>query len=125
MSSTGLRTFDSTLQTTNVWLDELMKELGWQERQRAYHALRAVLHTLRDRLPVDEAAHLAAQLPMLIRGIYYEGWHPADKPLKQRNKEQFLAHIAGEFSRDTGRQRRRCRPSRLQGAGPARDRGRD
>jgi uncharacterized protein (DUF2267 family) len=31
-----------------------------------------VLHALRDRLTVEEASDLAAQLPMLIRGLYYE-----------------------------------------------------
>jgi len=76
MSQTGVAAFDSTIQTTNVWLHDIMERLGWQDRHRAYHALRAVLHALRDRLPVDQAAALGAQLPMLVRGFYYEGWHP-------------------------------------------------
>jgi uncharacterized protein (DUF2267 family) len=75
MSATGLDVFDQTLQKTNIWLKEIMDDLG-PDRQRAYHALRAVLHTLRDRLTVEEAAHLSAQLPLLVRGIYFEGWHP-------------------------------------------------
>jgi uncharacterized protein (DUF2267 family) len=67
---------------------------------RAYQALRAVLHALRDRLSVDDAASLAAQLPMLVRGIFYEGWHPHGKPLKERKKEDFLAHIRADFVQD-------------------------
>ena len=94
MSHSNVPAFDSTIQTTNVWLHDIMDRLGWQERSRAYHALRAVLHALRDRLPVDQAAALGAQLPMLIRGFYYEGWHPHDKPFKERKKEEFLAHVA-------------------------------
>ncbi len=97
MSLTGLAAFDSTLQTTNTWLKEWMEDLRWEERSRAYHALRAVLHALRDRLPVDQAAALAAQLPMRVRGFYYEGWHPHGKPLKERHKEDFLPHIAAAF----------------------------
>jgi uncharacterized protein (DUF2267 family) len=93
MSQTGLPVFDSTLHATNTWLKDLMHEMDWDDRQRAYHALREVLHALRDRLPVGEAAALAAQLPLLVRGVYYEGWHPADKPLKQR-RDAFLAHLA-------------------------------
>ena len=93
MSLTGLPAFDSTIHTTNVWLKELGEEMGWADRHEAYHALRDVLHALRDRLPVDVAAALGAQLPMLVRGFYYEGWHPGDKPLRERHREEFLQHI--------------------------------
>jgi uncharacterized protein (DUF2267 family) len=97
MTQTGLTQFDSTLQTTNTWLKELMEGMRWEDRHRAYHALRAVLHTLRDRLTVDEVVTLGAQLPMLVRGFYYEGWHLADRPMKELRKEAFLAHIAEAF----------------------------
>jgi uncharacterized protein (DUF2267 family) len=59
MSATGLDAFDKTLQTTNIWLQEIMEELG-PDGQRAYKVLRGVLHALRDRLTIDEAAHLGA-----------------------------------------------------------------
>jgi uncharacterized protein (DUF2267 family) len=97
MSHTGLSEFDSAVQKTNIWLKDLMELMGWEDRHRAYFALRVVLHALRDHLPVDEVAHLGAQLPMLVRGFYYEGWHPADKPVRERKKEAFLAHIEEQF----------------------------
>lgn len=98
MSQTSLTPFESTLQTTNIWLNDIRERLGWGwDQHRAYHALRAVLHALRDRLPVDQAAAFATQLPMLIRGFYYEGWHPHGKPLKERHKDAFLTHIAADF----------------------------
>jgi len=100
MSATGLDVFDRTLQATNVWLDDIMTEMGWSDRHKAYTALRTVLHTLRDRLPVDSVAHFGAQLPMLVRGFYYEGWHPAHKPLKERTTDEFLMHIGDAFLRD-------------------------
>ena len=98
MSISGLAAFDSSIHLTNSWLKELTEILEWREvRGRAYLALRAVLHALRDRLIVTEVADLAAQLPMLVRGFYYEGWHPADKPLKGRTRSEFLAHVASAF----------------------------
>ncbi len=100
MSATGLKAFDTTLQLTNVWLNELMEELDWPQRERAYHALRAVLHALRDRLSVEEVAALGAQLPLLVRGIYYEGWHPADTPLKGHRREELLAEVDAAFRED-------------------------
>jgi uncharacterized protein (DUF2267 family) len=100
MSTTGITAFDSTLHTTNIWLNDVLDQMGWQDKHRAYHALRAVLQTLRDRLPVEQAAALGAQLPMLVRGFYYEGWHPHGKPLKERHKDEFLAHVAAAFRED-------------------------
>ena len=100
MSATGLKVFDSTLQSTNIWLDDIMHELGWDDRHKAYTALRVVLHSLRDRLSVDNAAHLRAQLPMLVRGFYYDGWHPAHKPVKERTLDMFLMHITDAYLHD-------------------------
>ena len=72
MTATGLDVFDSTVQKTNTWLNDLMQVGGWVDRRTAFRALRATLHALRDRLIVDEVAQLSAQLPMLIRGLYFE-----------------------------------------------------
>ena len=96
MSATGLQVFDDTIQKTNIWLNEVMDELG-PDRQRAYHALRAVLHTLRDRLTMEESAHLSAQLPMLIRGVYYEGYTPHSQPTRQRSSDEFLADVSSRL----------------------------
>ena len=96
--STGVEVFDTTLQKTINLLDDICSEFGWPEdrRKQAYSALRAVLHTLRDRLPVTESANFAAQLPMLVRGFYYEGWKPESVPKKMR-RDEFLAAVQEHF----------------------------
>jgi uncharacterized protein (DUF2267 family) len=93
MSATGLEVFDKTLQTTNTWLAQINDAIG-PDRHVAWHVLGAVLHTLRDRLPVGLAAHLGAQLPLLVRGLYYDQWNPRQRPLKLRSAKQFLEEVA-------------------------------
>jgi uncharacterized protein (DUF2267 family) len=97
MSITGLEVFDATVHKTNSWLKRLMEIGGWQDRHLAYSGLRATLHALRDRLTIEETAELAAQLPMLVRGFYYEGWDPTGAPVRDRSQEAFLARIWREL----------------------------
>ena len=97
MSATGITALDHSVQETNTWLKGLEEELQVDNRQQAYNALRAVLHTLRDRLPPEVAIKLGAQLPILVRGIYYEGWHAAATPTRRsasREISKTLARLA-------------------------------
>lgn len=98
MSANGLEVFDKTLQTTNIWLDQIMERLG-PDRQAAWKVLSTVLHKLRDRLPVEEAAHLGAQLPLLVRGVYYDQYQPARQPVRC-SREAFVAEVT-EWLADT------------------------
>lgn len=98
VSSTGLEVFDETLHKTNTWLKEIAQALDL-DRHGAYQVLRAVLHCLRDRLTINEAAQLGDQLPMLIRGIYYEAWHPAGKTDKIRSRDEFITGITARIAK--------------------------
>lgn len=100
MSATGLSTFDETVQLSNQWLNELMHAVDWDDKHRAYRLLRATLHALRDRLPAHEAVQLGAQLPMLIRGLFYDGWRLKETPPSERTKGAFLSHIEAAFRQD-------------------------
>jgi uncharacterized protein (DUF2267 family) len=100
MSALGIETIDKTVQTTNIWLGELDTRVGWENRQRSWRLMRETLHALRDWLSVDEAAQLGAQLPILIRGIYYEGWDPSRTPAKPRSLEAFIERVQHAFSMD-------------------------
>ncbi|MBD3427106.1 MAG: DUF2267 domain-containing protein [Candidatus Omnitrophica bacterium] len=97
MGMTGLKSFDQSLIKTKEWLKDLQEELHYEDEQQAYTAMRAVLHALRDRLSVEEAANFAAQLPMLLMGVYYENWKPENKPLKIRDQQEFFDKVAEEL----------------------------
>lgn len=98
MSFTGYKTFDTTLAKTNGVLGHIEESYGWPKklRNQSYSGLRAVLHALRDRLTVEETAHLSAQLPILVRGIYFESWDPTIVPVKM-HRDDFLQRVRQEF----------------------------
>ncbi len=97
MAATGLEVFDRTLHTTNQWLDEISAEIG-PDRHLAWHVLGAVLRSIRDELLVDQAAHLAAQLPLLVRGAYFDQYRPAAQPFSTRSQDEFTARIREELA---------------------------
>jgi uncharacterized protein (DUF2267 family) len=99
MSAHGLDVFDKTLETTHVWLNEICEDLG-PDKQVAWKVLSTVLHKLRDRLTVNLAAHLGAQLPLLVRGVYYDQFEPAKMPTECRSRDDFVAEVA-EWLSDT------------------------
>ena len=98
MGDSGFKSFKTTEDKTNRLLREIEEAYGWpkERRNQSYAALRAVLHALRDRLSVDEAAQLGAQLPMLVRGLYYAEWDPSKVPMKL-NRDEFVERIRQQF----------------------------
>ena len=98
MRATGFRGFEHTVQQTHQWLNEIAEEIGNPDRQIAYHALRGVLFALRNRITVEEVFNLSAQLPLLIRGIYFEGYKVAGKPEKY-HADEFLARVSQELQK--------------------------
>lgn len=97
MTATQVRNLDDSIHRTNEWLRDLQEKLGAENRGAAYIALRGVLKALRDRLPTDESAHLGAQLPIVIRGVYYDQYRPAEQPNVVREPEVFLSMIGDGF----------------------------
>ncbi|MEU8217811.1 DUF2267 domain-containing protein [Micromonospora taraxaci] len=101
MADRMLSAFESSLDKTNLILKDIEDAYGWPKdrRNQSYAALRTVLHLLRDRLPVDESVEFAQQLPVLVRGIYFDGWVPSDVPIKL-NRDDFLYEVRQGFPYD-------------------------
>jgi uncharacterized protein (DUF2267 family) len=97
MSAHGLEVFDRTLQITHIWLDEIIEELG-TDRQTAWRVLGAVLRALRDRLQLGLSAHFSAELPLMVRGTYFDQWRPGSENLKLRTLAEFLARVSDGLS---------------------------
>lgn len=95
--TTGHPTFDHTVQEANIWLKAIAEQLHFDDRRHAYSALRATLHALRDRLTPESAVHFGAQLPMVVRGLYFEGWRIAGKPTDDHTVNEFSDHVASEL----------------------------
>ncbi len=79
-----------TITKSQGWLTDVAVELGGAEPHEAASALRCVLHALRDRLTPDEAVDLAGQMPLLIKGVFFDGWVPSKTPIRTRGLDEFL-----------------------------------
>jgi uncharacterized protein (DUF2267 family) len=101
MRPSYMSTMDHTMQVTNEWVHQLDELVPWDDSNKSFRLLRATLQTVRDQLGVEEAAQLAAQLPLFLRGVYYDGWDPSRTPSTLREKPDFIASIAGAMSPDT------------------------
>ena len=96
--SNHIDAFETTLQVTQQWIHEYAAKLGQAHPALAYRCLRAALHAIRDRLPVSEAVALSAQLPMLLRGAYFEGWVPSHTPHAMRTPDELYERVSRELS---------------------------
>ena len=99
MNHTTVSSFTQAAQQAQQWVNELADDLNWDER-RAYRLLRSALQALRDWLSPEEMADLSAQLPVLIRGVYFEGWNALGSPVWERSKQDFVARVEGDFADD-------------------------
>lgn len=100
MTKDHLPILDKSVEDAHLWLNALLRHLGVKDRMQAYHVLRAVLHALRDRIGPENAVHFSAQLPLIIRGLFFEGWKMSAPASHERHVAEFLAHVARELDED-------------------------
>jgi uncharacterized protein (DUF2267 family) len=95
--SAGIKPLDRSIQLTLEWLNEIQEEFKWPDKDRVYDATKAVLLATRDRLTIEEAHQFAAQIPMVMKGMFFDGYDPTDKPMLIRNRDKFLEHVRKHF----------------------------
>lgn len=94
-------TFDTAVQKGNIWLKDIEKAGSLRSRFQAYAALRSVLHALRDCLPTAEAVKFSAQMPLMVKGVFFDGWKVSPKPLRL-SREEFYDYVRGGLKDQTG-----------------------
>ncbi|MGL4880323.1 MAG: DUF2267 domain-containing protein [Waterburya sp.] len=93
MSANGLTAFDRTLEKTNQFINDVAQKTNIEDRHTVFIGIKAVLHSLRDRIPLEEAVQLGSQFPVLLAGFYYQGWKPAATPTKERSLTAFINKV--------------------------------
>lgn len=107
MSATRLEVLDHTWHKAHEWVNELRGRLDWSSDRDALRLLRVTLNQIRDRIHISEAAQLSAQLPIMIRGMFFEGWQPHVAPLPDRTAAGFISaieHHVGDMLEYRGQQ---------------------
>lgn len=93
-------TLAHAVQQTNEWLKQIRDYADLPDTDHAYSVLRAVIQQLRDRLTTPEVFDLAAQLPIIVRGTYFEAYRPGLELPKVRGREKFLDGVAARLKSD-------------------------
>lgn len=88
-----IHVFERTTHEAHEWVNDLAGRTGWSNEREVLHLLRAVMTKIRDHLPVDEMAQFSAQLPIILRGMFFEGWQPKLTPVHERRAADFIASI--------------------------------
>lgn len=88
-----IHVFERTTHEAHEWVNELAGRTGWTNEREVLRLLRTVLAKIRDHLPVNEMAQFSAQLPILLRGMFFEGWQAKLTPIHERHVADFVADV--------------------------------
>lgn len=96
MNTGQIHVFERTTHEAHEWINDLTGRLGWSSERDVLRLLRVVLRKLRDHLQVNEMAQMSAQLPIMLRGMFFEEWQPKLTPVRERHVDDFIAAVADQ-----------------------------
>ena len=88
-----IHVFERTNHEAHEWVNDLAGRTGWRNEREVLRLLRTVLGKVRDHLPLNEMAQFSAQLPLILRGMFFEGWQPKLTPVRERNAADFVGAV--------------------------------
>jgi uncharacterized protein (DUF2267 family) len=88
-----IHVFERTNHQAHEWVNDLAGRTGWGNEREVLRLLRTVLCKIRDHLPANEMAQFSAQLPIILRGMFFEGWQPKLTPVRERHAVDFVAAV--------------------------------
>jgi uncharacterized protein (DUF2267 family) len=86
--------FKHQCQEADHFINDLALLLGRpDDPDHALRVLKSVLHALRKKITVFDTLHIISQLPLILKGIYVDGWE-LDQPLSEAETiDEFLELI--------------------------------
>ncbi len=88
-----IHVFERTNHEAHEWVNDLAGRTGWGNEREVLRLLRIALGKIRDHLPVNEMAQFSAQLPLILRGMFFEGWQPKKTPVHERHAAEFISAV--------------------------------
>ncbi|MFP4064986.1 MAG: DUF2267 domain-containing protein [Bacteroidales bacterium] len=86
--------FEKFAKEGNEFINKLANRLGHpEERGRTSIVLRAVLHSLRERITISESLNMLSQLPMSLKAVYVDNWKYREKPLDLNTRKEFIDEV--------------------------------
>ncbi len=83
--------FDHHASEANQFINELAKAIHAPDNpKKAHRVTLAVLHTLRDRITIQESFQLMVQLPLFLKAMYVTEWKYGKKPSFIKHLEEFV-----------------------------------
>lgn len=88
-----IHVFERTTHEAHEWVNDLAGRTGWTNEREVLRLLRIVLCKIRDHLSANEMAQFSAQLPIILRGMFFEGWQPRNTPVRERHASELIAAV--------------------------------